>query len=96
MEAPDHCVDPRRHWRLRIIELCQSDLAIGVDDGLLIDAPDAFERAYVESILSPTVPGAFNFEFAVRFFVGRGLLQRDDLGFGEHQSFLGYLCLQCL
>src|SRR6266487_7160155 len=43
--------------RLAVIQLAESDLGIGVDEGLLVDPPDALEIADVERVLRATVAG---------------------------------------
>lgn len=43
--------------RLTVIELGEGDLAVGVDEGLLVDPADALQRADIEGILSAAVAG---------------------------------------
>jgi len=74
--------------RLPIVKLGERHLGIGVDRGLLVDAPRALERAHIEGILRHAIAGAFALELAVRFLVELGLLQRCHLRFGEHQALL--------
>lgn len=57
---------------------------------------DALERPHVKGILRPAVPRTFAPEFAVGFFIGGLFLQRHDLGFRQHQPFLGYRGFQRL
>ena len=47
-------------------------------------------REYRATMMSgaPHIAGAFAVKFAMRFLVGFGLLQRCELGFGEHQPLL--------
>jgi len=69
--------------RLPVIELDESDLGVGVDDGLLIDPPDPFQRADIEGVLRAAIPRTLAFELAMRFLVGLGLFQRGDLRLGQ-------------
>lgn len=41
------------HRSFAIIQFRKPDLTIGVDERLLIDAPDALERAHIEGVLGP-------------------------------------------
>jgi hypothetical protein len=59
----------RRH---PIIELRKAHLAIRIDEGLLVDAPDALERADVEGVLGPAIARTLTLEFAMRFFIRLG------------------------
>jgi hypothetical protein len=56
----------RRDRRLAIVELGEGDLGVGVDEGLLINAPNALEIADIERVLGAAVPGMLALEFAVR------------------------------
>ena len=76
---------------LAVIQLGKGDFGVGVDEGLLIDPPDALQGADVESVLRPTVAGAFAVELTMRLFVGLGLLERGDLRFGEQDAILRHL-----
>ncbi len=81
---------------LAVIQLCEAHFAVGVDEGLLGDPAHAFQGPDIERILGATVAGTFALEFPMGFFVSRGLLQRDDWGFRQDETFLGYLRLQRL
>jgi hypothetical protein len=63
-----------RQGRFAVIELRQGDLAIGVEEGLLIDAAYALERADVERILRATLPWTFALELPPGFLVDLRLL----------------------
>ena len=65
--------------RLAVVELGEGHLGVGVDEGLLIDAADALQRADIEGVLGAAIAGAFALELAVGLLVGLGLLQRGDL-----------------
>jgi len=81
---------------LAIIELGKGDLGIGVDDGLLIDPADTLQSADIEGILGTAITRTFALEFAVRFFVGFGLLEGGDLGLGQQDPILRHLGFQRL
>src|SRR5579863_7690930 len=75
--------------RLPIIELGEGDLGVGVDEGLLVDAPDPLHGADVERVLGAAIARAFALEFAMRLLFALGLLQRGKLALGQNQAFLG-------
>jgi hypothetical protein len=68
--------------RLPIIQLREADLAVGIDEGLLIDPADALKCADVEGVLRTTLSRTFALEFPVRFFIRLCPLQGHHLGFG--------------
>ena len=74
--------------RLSVIELGESHLGVGVDEGLLIDAPDALHVADVEGVLRAAIARALALELAMRFLLGLGLLQGRQLALGQHQALL--------
>ena len=82
--------------RLAVIELGEGHLGVGVDEGLLIDAAHALQRADIEGILGAAIAGAFALELAVGLLLGLGLLERGDLGFGQQDAFLRHLGFQRL
>src|SRR6266536_3546094 len=82
--------------RLAVIQLAESDLGIGVDEGLLVDPPDALEIADVERVLRATVAGMLALELTVGLLLDLRALQRHNLRLGEHQPLLGTLGLQRL
>ena len=73
---------------LAVIELGEGDLGVGVDEGLLIDPPDALQRADIEGVLRAAIARALALELAMRLLVGLGLLERGDLGLGEQDALL--------
>src|SRR6266567_5380519 len=79
-----------------VIQLAESDLGIGVDEGLLLDPPDALEIADVERVLRATVAGMLALELTVGLLLDPRALQRHNLRLGEHQTLLGTLGLQRL
>ena len=81
---------------LAVVELGEADLGVGVDEGLLVDAPDALERADVEGVLGAAVSRAFGDEFAVGFLVGLGFFQGCHLRLGQDQAVLRHLGLERL
>jgi len=57
-----------RDRHLPVIQRCEPHLAVGVDECLLIDAPDALERPHREGVLGAAIARTLALEFA------RGLL----------------------
>ena len=55
----------RSDRRLAIIELDEANLRIGIDEGLLIDAADAFQGTHIEGVLHAAIAGTFGFELAL-------------------------------
>jgi hypothetical protein len=51
--------------RLAVVELGKGDLGVGVDEGLLIDPPDALQRADIEGVLRAAIARAFALELAM-------------------------------
>src|SRR5207248_1352350 len=99
LEERDHAVVQelgRRDRRLPVIEFGEPNLSIGVDEGLLVDAPDPLQVADVERILGAAIARMFALELAMRLFLGLGLLQRHQLRLGQHQRVLGALGLKAL
>src|SRR6202047_1966648 len=97
VEEGDHAVVQkigRRDRRLAIIELGASNLGVGVDKGLLVDTPDPLQIANIERVLGAAVARMFALKFAMGLLLGLGLFQRDELGLGQYQAFLGALGLQ--
>jgi hypothetical protein len=74
--------------RLDVIELCKADRGVGVDEGLLVNAADPFERADMERVLGAAVPGTDALEFSMRFLVRLRLLQCRKLALGQDQAVL--------
>src|SRR5688572_5358585 len=72
--------------RLLRIQLGERDLAVRVDEGLLIDATDAFQRPHIKRVLRAAVPRAFTFEFAARFLLPLHALERLYLRLGQHTT----------
>src|SRR4051812_45516693 len=52
--------------RLPVIQLRTPDLAVRVDERLLIDAPDALQRPHREGVLSAAIAGTLALEVPVR------------------------------
>src|ERR1700737_4787799 len=98
VEEGDHAVVQkigRRDRRLAIIELGASSLVVGVYKGLLVDPPDPLQIANIERVLGAAVARMLALKFAMGLLLGLGLFQRDELGLGQYQAFLGALGLQC-
>src|SRR5205814_6131603 len=56
--------------------------------GLLINPPDALQRADVEGVLRAAIARALALELAMRFLVGLGFLERGDLRLGQQDAIL--------
>src|ERR1700730_12164083 len=82
-----------RDWRFAIIELGECELRIGVNKGLLVDAANPFHFADVERVLGAAVARMLALKLAMRLLLSLGLFQRDELGLGQDQAFLGALGL---
>jgi hypothetical protein len=78
----------RHDRRLDVVELCEADLGVGVDEGLLVNAPNPLQRADVESVLGAAITGTGAVELAMRFLVRLRLLQRRKLALGQDQTVL--------
>src|SRR6478736_8557483 len=85
-----------RDRRLAIIKLGASDLGMGIDERLLVDAADALEIADIERVLGAAIAWMLALELAMRLLLGLGFFQRDDLRLGQHQTLLGALGFQRL
>jgi len=81
---------------LPIEEFRKRHLAVGIDEGLLIDPAHTLERSHIEGILRPTITRAFAFKLPVGFLLLFGLLQRQHLGLGQYQALLSHLGRQGL
>lgn len=73
---------------LAIIELGRSGFGVRVDKRLLVDASHTLELTDIERILSPQITGMLGFDLPISLFLILGLLQGNDLAFGEDQSVL--------
>ena len=69
--------------RLSVIELGESHLGVGVDEGLLIDAPDALHVADVEGILGAEIAGMSGLDLPAFQLLLALALQRRHLHFRE-------------
>ena len=76
-----------RDRRLAIIEVGASNLGVGVDERLLVDAPDPLQIADIERILGAAVARMLALKLAMRLLLSLGLFQRDELGLGQDQAF---------
>ena len=79
-----------------VVELGVGDLGVGVQERLLVDASHALEGADVEGVLRAEIAWVFGLDLAVFLFLLLGLLQGDQLAFGEDPAVLSDACLQGL
>jgi hypothetical protein len=56
-----------------VVELNQRYFAVGVNVGLLVEAPDPFDIADVVGVLAAEITGVFSFNLAVGLFFFSGL-----------------------
>jgi len=68
---------------LAIVKLGASNLGVGIDESLLVDAANTLQIADIERILSAAIARMLALELAVRLLLGLGLLQRNDLRLGS-------------
>jgi len=71
-----------------IVELHEGQLRISIQEGLLVDATDALDRAHVVRILGAEITRMFGLDLPVGLFLFPRSFQRPDLIFGEDQIFL--------
>src|SRR4051794_168572 len=72
LEQRDHAVVyeiGRRDRRLAIVELGTNHLAVGIDEGLLVDAPDPLHIADIERVLGAAIARMLALELAMRLFL---------------------------
>jgi hypothetical protein len=69
----------RRDRRLSIVELGTGDLGVGVDEGLLIDPPDALQITDIERVLGAAVAGMLARELAVGLLLFIGWRLKPNL-----------------
>src|ERR1700750_1941548 len=74
---------------LAIVELGAGNLGVGIDEGLLVDAPNSLQIADIERILGVAIARMLALELAMRLLLSLGFFQRDDLRLGQYQAFLG-------
>ncbi len=81
------------HQRLAaVIQLGEGHLAIGIDEGLLVDPPNPLERANIERILGAQLARMLGLNLALRFLLLATSFQRR----GQHPVFLSSLLFQPL
>src|ERR1700751_3043382 len=86
----------RRDRRLAIVKLSASDLGVGIDEGLLVDAANALQITDIERILGAAIAWMLALELTMGLLLSFGLFQRNDLRLSQHQAFLSALGLQRL
>ena len=72
--------------RLAIVDFREAHLRVRIDEGLLIDSPNALQRTDVERVLGSAVAWALALEFAVRFLLEFCLLERLNLRLRQHDA----------
>ena len=81
---------------LAIVELYESYLSVGINEGLLVDSTDALQRAYVVGILGTQVTRVQALDLSVGLLLGLSLFKRSQLLFGKDKIFLSSFRFQCL
>ncbi len=76
------------------VELGCGPLRVGVDKGLLVDAPHTLNGAHIERVLGPQIARMGGVDLAVGQIVILFALQGHHLRFGEHRPRLGNVLLQ--
>lgn len=82
--------------RLGRVQLAGRDLGVGVHERLLVDAANAFNCADVVRVLRSQVSRVLGLDLTVNFVGGALAFQRDDLGLGQNNTFLGHFRFQGL
>ena len=75
VEERDHPVVEQigcRDRRLAIVELGAGDLGVGIDEGLLVDAPNSLQIADIERILGAAIAWMLALELAMRLLLSLG------------------------
>src|SRR5262245_30135151 len=78
----------RRQRGLGQVQLAKADLGVGVDEGLLVDAPYSLEGATVERVLRPAVARVLALELAARLLLLQREFERLSLLLGEDAAGL--------
>ena len=68
---------------LATVQLRERRFGTGVDEGLLVDAPDPLHSPDIERILRAAVAGTLALEPPMCFLFGLGLLERGKLALGQ-------------
>lgn len=84
------------HRSVAIIQFRNPNRTRGVDERLLLDAPDALARAHREGVVGSVVAWTLPLEFPVGLFVRVRLLSGHARSFRPDQAFLGDLGFQRL
>lgn len=79
----------RRDCMLPIVQFDECHLGVRIDEGLLIDSANAFERANVVGALCAQIARVHGINLAVRVFFPLRLLRCAHLVFSQNQAFLG-------
>lgn len=74
-----------------VVELDHDCLAIAVNEGLLVNAANAFDVAHVIGVLTSQVARVLGFDFSVSLLFLSGFFQGTQLVFREDEPILGNL-----
>jgi hypothetical protein len=95
MAIPDRSIDLSRNLRLDAVDLSKDHLGVGVSEGLLVDPPNALQRADREGVWGTEIPRMGILDLASRLIIVPFLLQGGNLGLRHNGAFLRYLFFQC-
>src|SRR5881227_251537 len=76
---------------LTVVQLHERQLAVGVDERLLVDPSDAFEVADVIGILRSQIARMLRLNLTVRFLLLLRLLEGTNLVLGQDEALLRHL-----
>lgn len=72
------------------VKVCKGYTAVGINNGLLINAAYTFDGAHVISVLSNEIAGMLGFNFTTGFQLFFLAFQSDYLGFCENEAIFSY------
>jgi len=82
--------------RFSRVQHTECHVAVGINEGLLVDTDNAFQIAHEEGVLSPQIVWMFGFDLATGFILLLFLFQRSDLSITKDNAFTGDYLLQGL
>jgi hypothetical protein len=75
-----------RYQRLfAVIELHKHDFTVGIDEGLLVETPNALDCADIIGVLRTQIAGMLGLNLALGFFFLLAFRQRHHLRFGQNK-----------
>jgi hypothetical protein len=86
----------RRDRALARVQLASGDLAVRINEGLLIDPTNALDRSHVVRVLGSQISWVLSLDLAMRLVRRFLALQRNDLSLGEYETLFRHFLLQHL